>query len=109
MKFGAKDLLEFATIEGARACGIEHRTGSLTPGKDADLILIRADDLNLAPVTDAAGAIVGGAHPGNVDSVFVAGRAMKRHGKMLNVDTRRVLELAEKSRDRLMAARTTAA
>lgn len=108
-KFDAKDLLEFATIEGARACGIEHRTGSLTPGKDADLILIRADDLNLAPVTDAAGAIVGGAHPGNVDSVFVAGRAMKRHGKMLNVDVKRVLQLAERSRDRLMAARTAVA
>lgn len=108
-KFDAKDLLEFATIEGARACGLESRTGSLTPGKEADLILIRADDLNLAPVTDAAGAVVGGAHPGNVDMVMVAGRIVKRHGKMLHVDTQRVIALATQSRDRLMKAQAEAA
>lgn len=104
-RFDAADLLQFATIEGARACGLDGRTGSLTPGKEADLILIRADDLNLAPVTDAAGAIVGGAHPGNVDSVFVAGRPVKRNGKMLSIDIPRILRLAEQSRDRLLAAR----
>ncbi|MET1537665.1 amidohydrolase family protein, partial [Burkholderia sola] len=71
---------------GAHATGLSHKVGSLTPGKQADVIMIRTDDINLAPVCDAVGAVVLAAHPGNVDSVFVAGRAVKRHGRMLHVD-----------------------
>lgn len=85
-----RDVLEFATMAGARANGLEHKIGSLTPGKQADIILVRADDLNLVPVTDPAAATVLAAHPGNVDSVFVAGRAAKRRGKMLDVDLPRL-------------------
>ncbi|CAN7793511.1 amidohydrolase family protein [Caballeronia sp. LjRoot34] len=81
-----RDVLEFATVSGARANGLAHKVGSLTPGKQADIILIRSDDLNLMPVSDAAGAVVLAAHAGNVDTVFVAGRAVKRHGRMLDVD-----------------------
>jgi 5-methylthioadenosine/S-adenosylhomocysteine deaminase len=65
----SRDLLEFATVDGARACGLDARTGSLTPGKDADLILLRADDLTVFPVTDPAGTIVSAGHPGLVDTV----------------------------------------
>lgn len=81
-----RDVLEFATVAGAHATGLSHKIGSLTPGKQADVIMIRTDDINLAPVCDAVGAVVLAAHPGNVDSVFVAGRAVKRHGRMLHVD-----------------------
>ena len=81
-----RDVLEFGTIAGAKATGLAHKTGSLTPGKQADLILVRQDDLNLTPVSDAVGAIVLAAHPGNVDSVYVAGRAVKRNGRMLHID-----------------------
>ncbi|GAC1317315.1 MAG: amidohydrolase family protein [Collimonas sp.] len=81
-----RDVLEFATLAGARANGLEHKVGSLTPGKQADIILIRGDDLNLTPVSDPVGAVVLAAHPGNVDTVFVAGRAVKRHGSMLHLD-----------------------
>ncbi|VVE67869.1 Melamine deaminase [Pandoraea pnomenusa] len=81
-----RDVLEFATIAGARANGLDHKVGSLTPGKQADIVMIRGDDLNLTPVSDAIGAVVLAAHPGNVDSVFVAGRAMKRRGQMIGVD-----------------------
>lgn len=81
-----RDVLEFGTIAGAQATGLAHKTGSLTPGKQADLILVRQDDLNLTPVSDAVGAIVLAAHPGNVDSVYVAGRAVKRDGRMLHID-----------------------
>lgn len=81
-----RDVLEFATIAGARANGLDHKVGSLTPGKQADIVMIRGDDLNLTPVSDAIGAVVLAAHPGNVDSVFVGGRAMKRRGQMIGVD-----------------------
>ncbi|WP_296558231.1 amidohydrolase family protein [Pigmentiphaga sp.] len=81
-----RDVLEFATLAGARATGLDHKTGSLTPGKEADIVLIRGDDLNLTPVSDAVGAVVLAAHPGNVDTVFVAGRAVKRAGQLLHLD-----------------------
>jgi cytosine/adenosine deaminase-related metal-dependent hydrolase len=81
-----RNVLEFATAAGARANGLDRKIGSLTPGKQADIVMIRGTDLNLTPVSDAVGAVVLAAHPGNVDSVFVAGRAVKRHGRMLGID-----------------------
>jgi cytosine/adenosine deaminase-related metal-dependent hydrolase len=91
----ARQALEWATINGARMAGIERRAGSLTPGKDADIVLLRADDLNLVPVNDPVHAIVFHAHAGNVDTVFVAGRAVKRGGTLLYGQVgRRKAELA---------------
>lgn len=69
----SRELLEFAIVDGARACGLDARTGSITPGKDADIVLLRADDPTVFPVTDAAGTIVSAGHPGLVDTVLVAG------------------------------------
>ena len=97
-----RDVLEFATIEGAKACGLERRTGSLTPGKDADLICIRRSDLNLVPVSDAVGAVVLAAHPGNVDTVMVAGRMVKQGGRMVGYDIGAIRAKATASRDRLL-------
>ncbi|MCW5297714.1 hypothetical protein DXT88_05945 [Herbaspirillum lusitanum] len=85
-----RDVLEFATLAGAKATGLDSKIGSLTPGKQADIVMIRADDINLAPVSDAVGAIVLAAHSGNVDSVYVAGRAVKKAGKLLSVDVSQV-------------------
>jgi 5-methylthioadenosine/S-adenosylhomocysteine deaminase len=76
-----RDVLGFATIEGARSVGLDAKTGSLTPGKEADVVLLRADALSLTPLNDPVGAVVLAAHPGLVDSVFVAGRALKRDGR----------------------------
>jgi cytosine/adenosine deaminase-related metal-dependent hydrolase len=92
-----RQILEFATIAGAKANGLEDRVGSLTPGKQADIILIRATDINLAPVSDAIGAIVLGAHAGNVDTVIVGGNIVKRHGEMVNCDLERLRKLAHDS------------
>jgi 5-methylthioadenosine/S-adenosylhomocysteine deaminase len=94
-------VLEFATIEGARACGLEHKTGSLTPGKEADVVLIRTVRPNLTPVNHPVGNVVLAANTSNVDSVFVAGRQIKRDGKLVNVDLARALRLAHESRDYL--------
>jgi len=79
----AREALEWATINGARMAGLDSVTGSLTPGKQADIVLLRADDLNLTPVNDPVHSIVFHAATSNVDAVFVAGRAMKRAGKLL--------------------------
>jgi cytosine/adenosine deaminase-related metal-dependent hydrolase len=75
--------LEWATIEGARAMRLDHLVGTLSPGKAADMIFIRTTDLNLFPVRDAAEAVLFHATPMNVDSVMIAGRFMKRDGKLL--------------------------
>ncbi|GHE92286.1 amidohydrolase family protein [Streptomyces fumanus] len=100
--FDAADLLSFATIEGARAAGIDDRTGSLTPGKEADLIMIRLDHVNTLPATDVAATIVAGGHAGNVDLVVVAGDVLKENGVLKAGDA--VFEEAAASRDRLFHA-----
>jgi 5-methylthioadenosine/S-adenosylhomocysteine deaminase len=66
-----------ATIEGARGLKLDHRTGSLTPGKEADIILLDAEALNVAPLNNAAGAVVTLMDRTNVDTVIVAGRIRK--------------------------------
>jgi cytosine/adenosine deaminase-related metal-dependent hydrolase len=78
-----RQILELATINGARALGISDRVGSLTPGKRADLILVRGTDLNMAPLGDPATALVRSAQPYNVDTVVVDGRIMKRAGRIV--------------------------
>jgi 5-methylthioadenosine/S-adenosylhomocysteine deaminase len=100
----SRDLLEFATIDGAGACGLAARTGSLTPGKDADIILLRADDPTVFPVTDPAGAIVTAGHPGLVDTVLVAGRVVKRDGRLVGVDLPALQARLLESRNRIAAA-----
>jgi 5-methylthioadenosine/S-adenosylhomocysteine deaminase len=82
----AKDVVGLATIEGARANGQESRTGSLTPGKDADIVMLRTDQLNVMPLNDAYGAIVTGMDTSNVDTVMVAGRILKSRGRMVGVN-----------------------
>lgn len=78
-----REALEWITIEGARMLKMEDRIGSLTPGKQADLILVRADDLNMWPVHDPVTSLVMQASVANVDTVLVAGEIRKRHGKLL--------------------------
>ncbi len=89
-------VLRQATIDGATALGLGDVTGSLTPGKRADLVLVRTDDLNIGPLNVADGQIVLCAQPRNVDSVWIDGVAKKRHGELLGVDAR---ELVRKARD----------
>jgi cytosine/adenosine deaminase-related metal-dependent hydrolase len=98
----SREVLRWATIEGARANGIDDRTGSLTPGKDADVILLRTDAVNVLPVNDPIGAVVMGMDTSNVDTVMVAGKVVKRAGKLVGVDLDRVGREAAASRDYLV-------
>ena len=77
-----REALEWATIDSARALRLDHRVGSLTPGKQADIILIDTDALNLFPVHDPIESIVFHANGSNVDTVMVAGRVLKKAGRL---------------------------
>jgi 5-methylthioadenosine/S-adenosylhomocysteine deaminase len=100
----SRDLLGFATIDAAASMGLAHRTGSLTPGKDADIILLRTDDLTIFPVSDPAGSIVSQGHPSLVDTVLAAGRIVKRDGALLDMDLPALRARLLASRDRIAAA-----
>jgi 5-methylthioadenosine/S-adenosylhomocysteine deaminase len=98
-----RDVLEFATIDGARACALDHKIGTITPGKQADLVLIRTDQVNVAPVIDPVATVVICADTSNVDTVFVAGRIVKQNGQLVRVDLPRLLQRVAESRDRLLS------
>ena len=98
-----RQVLEWATIEGARANGLEARVGTLTPGKQADVVLLRTDRLGTIPLGDPATAVVTGMDTGNVDTVLVAGRVLKRHGRLLHVDWPALMAAAAEARDRVVA------
>jgi cytosine/adenosine deaminase-related metal-dependent hydrolase len=97
-----REVLEYATIEGARANGLDDRVGTLTPGKQADIVLLRTDRLNVTPLNDPATAVVVGMDTGNVDTVIIAGRVMKRAGKLLHVDWPAVRRAALEARDHVI-------
>lgn len=90
-------LLQLATIDGARDLGIADRVGSLTPGKRADLILIRNTDLNMAPVIDPAFSLVYSGQASNVDTVIVDGRVLLRSGKFTWLDPQEIVTAATMS------------
>ncbi|MCZ8252479.1 MAG: amidohydrolase family protein [Hylemonella sp.] len=81
-----REALQWVTVEGARMLGQLDRIGTLAAGKQADLVLIRADDLNMQPVHDPVSTVVMQTTLANIDSVMVAGRWKKRHGELLDVD-----------------------
>jgi cytosine/adenosine deaminase-related metal-dependent hydrolase len=101
-KLTHRDVLEFATVEGARACGLDHKVGSLTPGKQADMVLLRTDMVNVAPLIDPVTTAVVFADTSNIDTVFVAGKAVKRNGELVGHDLPRVFAQLEESRDYLL-------
>jgi len=104
VSLSCREVISFATLEGARANGQDAITGSLAPGKQADLIVLTGDSLALNPVNNPFGAVVYNAHPGTVEDVMVAGTWRKRHGKLVGVDLRRVLEGAKDARDHVFAS-----
>ena len=81
-----REALSWVTVEGARMLGMQERIGSLAPGKQADLVVIRADELNMQPVHDPVSAVVFQASLANIDSVMVAGQWAKRDGRLLGVN-----------------------
>jgi 5-methylthioadenosine/S-adenosylhomocysteine deaminase len=103
MHFSTREALESATVNGANACWLGDRTGKLAPGYLADVILLRAGDLNLWPLSDVVATLVGSGNGGNVDTVVIGGEIVKRGGAMLGVDVARAAGLLEATRDRIFS------
>ena len=100
----AIDAIGHATVEGARGLGLEAKTGSLTPGKEADIVLLDTEALNVAPLNHAPSAVVTLMDRSNVDTVLVAGKVKKWRGKLLGFDIARLRSELEASRDYLFEA-----
>jgi 5-methylthioadenosine/S-adenosylhomocysteine deaminase len=81
-----RELLEFATLQGAKTLGLESKTGSLTPGKQADIIVVNLNDINMRPSNDPVASLVLIANSRNVNWVFVDGKVKKRDGMLVDVD-----------------------
>ena len=96
-KLGFHQVLEMATINGAKALGIDAVTGSLVPGKRADVVLVRADDLNMVPVGNVETALVHSATVANVDTVIASGKVLKRAGVVVGMDETAIVEDAKRS------------
>lgn len=80
----AREALRWSTIEGARMLGLEERIGSLSPGKQADIVLLDTTKLNMYPVLDPVASVLFHAGTVNVDTVFIAGEARKRRGRLID-------------------------
>jgi 5-methylthioadenosine/S-adenosylhomocysteine deaminase len=94
-----RDVLRFGTINGAKALGLDGKTGSLTPGKEADIIILDATRINVAPLNQVPGAVVSLMDRTNVETVILAGKVRKWKGQLLDVDLPNLRRQLEASRD----------
>jgi 5-methylthioadenosine/S-adenosylhomocysteine deaminase len=93
-----REVLECATVNGARCAGLLDKCGTLTPGKEADIVMIRTDDINLYPSNNAIGTVVAAADSRNVDTVIIGGVVRKAKGKMVGVNMARFRQQVDESR-----------
>ena len=98
-----RDVLRFATINGAKHLRLDGKTGSLTPGKEADIIILDATALNVAPLNNVPGAVVALMDRTNVETVIVAGKVRKWQGRLLDIDLSHLRQQLEASRDFIFA------
>ena len=99
-----RDVLHCATVAGAHCAGLDARIGSLTPGKEADLLIIRTDDINLYPSNNAIGTVVQAAERSNIDTVIIGGRVRKYQGKVVGLDMAQLKAMVEESLGHLFTA-----
>jgi cytosine/adenosine deaminase-related metal-dependent hydrolase len=98
----AREVLQMATVHGAEGAGLADRTGTLTPGKQADVVVIDAGGPNMAPLMDPVAAVVLSADVSNVETVIVDGNVVKRDGKLVE-SFDRARQLVEDARDHLVS------
>ncbi len=99
----SRDTIEMATIEGARVAHLDSKIGTLAPGKEADIVMLATDRINVFPLNNAPGAVVTLMDTSNVEHVFIAGKVMKWQGKLVDVDLSRIRRVTENARDGLLA------
>jgi cytosine/adenosine deaminase-related metal-dependent hydrolase len=110
LAFTTRDALGWATLNGARALGMDDRLGSLSPGKQADVIVVGpgGERLNMLGLAEPVGAVVQQANASNVQTVLVAGGVVKRDGRLVGVDLDRIAAMLDRSREGVLE-RTLAA
>jgi cytosine/adenosine deaminase-related metal-dependent hydrolase len=94
-----RELLEFATINGARTMNADSKVGTLLPGKEADLLMLKTDSIDIWPLNNAYGSVVGLMGPSHVEAVFIAGQVKKWRGSLVGVDMPKVLANMQEARD----------
>ena len=99
-----RDVLRWATVNGARDLRLQAKTGSLAPGKEADIVILDAEAINVAPLNHVPGAVVSLMERSNVETVIVAGKIRKWKGRLLNANIPRLRRELEASRDYLFSA-----
>lgn len=104
LRLGVRDALRWATTNGAEALGMGDRIGSLTPGKQADVIVVGGRRLNVSPMADPVGCMIAQASAANVEHVLVAGRFVKRDGQLQDRDIERAVHDARVSAESILAS-----
>src|SRR5438270_1074649 len=99
-----RDVLRYGTMNGAKALRLDSKVGSLTPGKEADIIILDATAINVAPLNQVPGAVVSRMDRTNVETVIVAGKIRKWKGRLLDVNVDKLRSDLEASRDYVFQA-----
>src|SRR5262245_21334083 len=99
-----RDVLRYVTINGAKALRLDSKVGTLTPGKEADIIILDATSINVAPLNHVPGAVVSLMDRTNVETVIVAGKVRKWKGQLLDVNLDNLRGQLEASRDAIFKA-----
>ncbi len=99
-----RDVIGYATLNGARDLKLDAKVGSLTPGKEADIVILDAEAINVTPLNHVPGAVVSLMERSNVETVIVAGQVRKWKGRLLDVNLNKLRRELENSRDRIFAA-----
>ena len=99
----SRQVIEMATIAGAAANRVLDKVGTLTPGKEADIIVLDARNINTWPMNNVPGAIVTMMNPRHVRDVLIAGKVVYWKGKLVGWDVDRLLRQAEESRNQVLA------
>jgi cytosine/adenosine deaminase-related metal-dependent hydrolase len=102
MPLSCRDALAWTTVNGAKVAGLGDHTGSLTVGKAADIVLLAANDITMFPVRDPVGSIVMQGGVATVDTVLIAGKVMKRNGRLLYPRLTDKMEALRRSGDRIL-------
>ncbi len=102
--YNVRDVIRFATLNGAKHLRLDHKTGSLKPGKEADILILDAEAINVAPLNNVPGAVVSLMERTNVETVIVAGKVRKWKGKLLDVNLGKLRRDLENSRDFIFSA-----
>ena len=99
-----RDVLHCATMSGAHCAGLDDKIGALAPGKEADLLMIRTDDINLYPSNNAIGTVVQAAERSNIDAVIIGGRVRKYRGRVVGLDMVSLKAMIDELRNHLFTA-----